>query len=86
MPATRSIWLAVLSKDTDMNNALENATLLDGDLEGYAIDDVKCRGCNGPLCDEKTPRLYRGELVFVCHLGEPGSTVLQRASERAKGR
>ena len=86
MPATHSIWLAVLSKDTDMNNALENATLLDGDLEGYVIDDVKCRGCNGPLCDEKTPRLYRGELVFVCHLGESGSTVLQRASERTKSR
>jgi len=65
-----------------MDNALLKAELLEADFDGSSPDDVKCRGCNGPLCDEKTPRLYQGKLLFVCHLGEPGAAVLKRAAER----
>ena len=56
------------------------------DFGSYSPDDVKCRGCNGPLCGDKTPKLYQGELIFVCHLGEAGKTVLANAAERVAGR
>ena len=61
-----------------------NIELADSDFGRYSPDDVKCRGCNGPLCDEKTPKMYHGELLFVCHLGEAGSTVLANAATRFK--
>ena len=67
-----------------MNSKKLNIELVDSDFGDYGPDEVKCRGCNGPLCDEKTPKMFHGELIFVCHLGEPGSTVLARAAARTK--
>ena len=61
-----------------------NIELVDSDFGRYNPDEVKCRGCNGPLCDEKTPKMFHGELLFVCHLGEAGSTVLANAGARFK--
>ena len=61
-----------------------NIELVDSDFGRYSPGEVKCRGCNGPLCDEKTPKMYHGELIFVCHLGEAGSAVLANAAARAK--
>ena len=57
--------------------------LTDEDFGEYNPDDVRCRGCNGPLCGDKMPKMYRGELLFVCHVGEPGLAVLKNAKERA---
>ena len=62
-----------------------NIELVDSDFGRYSPDEVKCRGCNGPLCDEKTPKMYHGDLIFVCHLGEAGSAVLANAASRFKG-
>lgn len=59
-------------------------SLTEEDFAGIPVEDVKCRGCNGPLCDEKTPKLFNGELVFVCHLGEAGRAVLARAAARRR--
>ena len=71
-------WMVV------MNSKKVNIELVDADFGDYSPNEVKCRGCNGPLCDEKTPKMFRGELIFVCHLGEAGSTVLARAASRFK--
>jgi len=68
-----------------MNSKKPNIELTDSDFGDLRPDEVKCRGCNGPLCDEKTPKMYRGELLFVCHLGEAGSKVLANAAARFKG-
>lgn len=62
-----------------------NIELVDSDFGRYSPDEVKCRGCNGPLCDEKTPKMFHGELLFVCHLGEAGAAVLANAAARFKG-
>ena len=67
-----------------MDNALLKAELLEADFDGSSPDDVKCRGCNGPLCGDKTPKLFHGELLFVCHLGEAGTAVLANAAARTK--
>ena len=67
-----------------MNSKKLNIELVDSDFGDYSPGEVKCRGCNGPLCDEKTPKMFHGKLIFVCHLGEPGSTVLANAAARAK--
>ena len=61
-----------------------NIELVDSDFGRYSPEDVKCRGCNGPLCDEKTPKMHDGELLFVCHLGEAGSEVLANAARRVR--
>ena len=68
-----------------MNSKKPNIELVDSDFGSYSPDEVKCRGCNGPLCDEKTPKMYHGELLFVCHLGEAGMAVLANAAERFRG-
>ena len=67
-----------------MNSKKVNIELVDSDFGCYSPDDVKCRGCNGPLCGDKTPKMYRGKILFVCHLGEAGSTVLANAAARIK--
>lgn len=67
-----------VGKQNDIN-------LIESDFEGYSVEDVRCRGCNGPLCGDKTPKLYNGELVFVCHLGTAGQAVLARANMRGRG-
>ena len=69
-----------------VNTKKLNIELVDADFGDYTPADVKCRGCNGPLCDEKTPKMYRGELLFVCHLGEAGSVVLANAAARTNMR
>ena len=68
-----------------MNSKKFNIELVDSDFGCYSPEEVKCRGCNGPLCDEKTPKMYRDELVFVCHQGEAGATVLANAAARVRG-
>ncbi len=67
-----------------MGSKKPNIELLDSDFGQYCPEDVKCRGCNGPLCGDKTPKLFHGELLFVCHLGEAGTAVLANAAARIK--
>lgn len=65
-----------------MQRVRSDIHLVESDFEGINVEDVKCRGCNGPLCGDKTPKLYNDELIFVCHLRAPGTTVLARAAAR----
>lgn len=68
-----------------MQNTRTDITLAEEDFAGIDPEAVKCRGCNGPLCGDKTPKLYEGELIFVCHVGEAGSRVLANAAARVRG-
>lgn len=63
---------------------MANIYLEASDFGDITVDEVKCRGCNGPLCGDKTPKLYEGDLIFVCHLGDAGNAVLARAAQRLK--
>lgn len=65
-----------------MQRVRSNINLVDSDFEGIDVKEVMCTGCNGPMCGDKTPKLYNGELIFVCHMRTPGNTVLRRAAAR----
>lgn len=69
-----------------MATTVADITLVPEDFGEDCPDAVKCRGCNGPLCGDKTPKLYEGELIFVCHVGEVGKRVLERAAQRQRQR
>lgn len=67
-----------------MQETLANINITADDLDGVSLEECTCRGCNGPLCGEKTPKLYEGKLVFICHLSEVGHKVLMRVAQRAR--
>ncbi len=67
-----------------MQDTLANVNITVDDLDGASLEECTCRGCNGPLCGEKTPKLYEGKLVFICHLSEVGNNVLMRAAQRTR--
>ena len=53
------------------------------DLVGIDLDECTCRGCNGQMCGEKTPKLYNGNLVFICHVSDAGRKLLARVTARS---